>query len=402
MKKFYLICIGSEILQGKIQDKNTLYLAKFLYEHGHKLIGSLIVDDSDESILSALSEVKDKSDYVILCGGMGPTLDDITKDCVARYFAKEKKEDLKALAIIQKQYERMNRDYPLTHAYHIIPQDFEALYNPVGYAPGLRYQNYFLFPGVPSEFQGMVQTYLTMKSGHDQKLFTAKTFGIAESIIFNSLMPNLWERLLGWGTPSSLPHGVGVDIGVLLEGNTSQKEEELISFFNESVLHDHIVAFGHDPIEKHVIEKLKEKKMTLALAESCSGGLIADKLTNIPGSSEFLMGSLVTYNLSAKNLLLGLDQNFFQNNLIVSTQTALEMARAAKNKLNSDIGLGITGIAGPSGDGSSKKIGDFSLAIVTDQKEYVTNHNLKGTRLELKEKFSSFALYELQKLLNSL
>ncbi len=235
--KFDLVIIGNELLNGKIQDKNAHYLAKLLHFEGHILRSVHIIKDDYIEFTQTLDQIKDKTEFVITTGGLGPTKDDKTKEFLCDYFKKEAIFNQDALDTALKQYQRNDREYDQESMnYHFLPKEFQSLYNPAGYAPGFMYRaegfSIASTPGVPTEFQAMVEeSILPMveKSVQLTKHIIFKTWKLPESHIFGKMEPELWEKLEAFGEVSSLPHKLGVDIGVKISADSKELLSELES-----------------------------------------------------------------------------------------------------------------------------------------------------------------------------
>lgn len=400
--KMRLIIIGNELLNGKIQDLNAHWFAQFCFEHNFDLLGVEIIKDSKEDFFSALDKATGDCDYIFTTGGLGPTDDDLTKTIMGEYFDKKIEFNQHALDITASQYQRGQRKFnPDKVKYPYIPKDFVALYNPTGYAPGLMYEfkkdkMIFATPGVPSEFQSMVSQTIFKHlkvSSIFQKHVIIKTWKLPEAKIFNQLDTSLWDKLKVFGEVSSLPHLLGVDIGVKID--SAEKEEKIIETVYNSPLKDYIWHIGPEKLEEVIISHAKEKNLKIGFAESCTGGLCASRLTDIAGSSSVFWGSIVSYSNEVKTNCLGVKEQTLKDHGAVSLNTAKEMAQGALTNMNLDIAIATTGIAGPGGGSEHKPVGTVGIGVAT--KDYATSEilNFKGSREQLKFRFSQAALYKL-------
>jgi nicotinamide-nucleotide amidase len=403
-----LIIIGNELLNGKIQDLNTHFLAQELYKNGHNLRKVHIIADHYSDFSEALEMALSKSDIIITSGGLGPTKDDLTKTMLAQYFKKEIEFSQEAYDITLSQYERGNREYnkEISH-YHNIPTDFAPIYNPLGYAPGLLLEiegkKVFATPGVPSEFQVMFKDVISPNHiGVSKTLIKhviVKTWKLPEAKIFRSIDPGLWEKLEVFGDVSSLPHRLGVDIGIQIkaksENELEKTEKELINIFNNSPVKDYIWHFGPELLEEVIVAKAKEKSLTIGFAESCTGGLCASRITDVSGSSSVFWGSVVSYANEVKQGTLGVELETLQKYGAVSEQTALEMASGARKELAVDIAITTTGIAGPGGGSKEKPVGTVGIGVSTRFNENSELFVFTGNRKSLKHTFSQAALFKL-------
>lgn len=407
--KTEIITIGNEILQGKIQDKNTQALARELHKIGLELNFAQIIGDTKEALEQAYTLAFSRSDYVFTSGGLGPTLDDQTKFYTADFFELEVLENESALERTLLNYEKHIRSYEKDKShYHQIPKGFIATENPCGYAPGLIYPNnkkvLMMAPGVPSEFKAMVceiffpyllKNNFTHQSDLTFKSFTIKTYRIGESKIFNSLCPSLWQELEKYGSVSSLPRCLGVDVCVYLKGSPTEiikQEKEIISIVEGSKLKPYIYHYGQIELQELVVQKAIEKKISFGFAESCTGGLNSSRVTDISGSSAVFAGSIISYANSVKENQLGVKTKTLIDHGAVSKQCAVEMALGARKHLNVDIAISTTGIAGPNGGSKDKPVGTVSIGIASKSNESSESYFFRGDREGLKSSFSEMAL----------
>lgn len=405
--KTALIAIGSELLDGKIIDKNTQYLGKRLTDLGHNLSKVIICGDEKEELTKLIQSLKDYT--IFISGGLGPTLDDITKPMLCELFKEELSESEAATQITLTHFERGNRDYDksVMH-YHLMPESFTPLLNPVGYAPGIyiNQDEYEIFslPGVPAEFQEMLEQSIFPVWFEDQndrfiKNVIVKTWKVPESKIFHELAPNLWKKLEEFGPVSSLPHSGGVDIGVKLNAKSREQlladEKEVLKLINSTPIKDFIWHIGPELLEEVIVMKAKEKGLTIGFSESCTGGLLASRITDISGSSSVFWGSVVSYSNEVKIKSLNVSEQTLKDYGAVSEQTAFEMAQGARKHLEVDIAVSTTGIAGPGGATPGKPVGTVGIGVSTKHKTESKIYHFRGNRLSLKQRFSQAALFKM-------
>lgn len=413
MKKIDLILIGNELLNGKIQDRNTKSLSDLLYEKNLELRKVHIIRDNEEDFFEALDESQKYSDIIITSGGLGPTKDDLTKSMLAKYFNKDitHSEQTQTIALIH--YDRGGRAYDSEKIhYHKMPKDFTALLNPVGYAPGLSFKGpkatLFALPGVPSEFTGMLKESvlptLAVPSTEIIKHVIIRTSFIPESKIFTDFDPLLWEKLEDFGEVSSLPHLMGVDIGVKISSNTEveikKTEQKVLAIIHSTKLGEHIWNIGPESLEEVIIKKALAKNLKIGFAESCTGGLLASRITDVSGSSSVFWGSIISYSNDVKIKSLNVMQKTLADHGAVSAQTAKEMAQGAFDVLAVDIAISTTGIAGPNGGTKEKPVGTVGIGICSNTTKSGDLFEFKGDRQTLKLKFSEFALFKLLEQIN--
>jgi nicotinamide-nucleotide amidase len=410
-----VIIIGDEILNGRTKDLNAAWISGYLFKKGLNLISIRFIRDLSEEIKSALAAALNDSDVVITSGGIGPTLDDKTKNTLANFFQKNIIERADVKNIVEKNYERFNRPWnPLLNHYHFFPEDFIATNNPKGLAPGIVYfQNekrklVMSAPGVPSEFKAMledefypiIKTYFANEIQEYHQTII-RTEGIAEEKIFYELCPTLWNDLEKFGKVSSLPHTIGIDIIVtyLKQTQTGPYEQAIKKIIAESGLLPHVWHWGAETLPELILQKALEKNITFSFAESCTGGLASSKFTDLSGASAVFMGSVVSYANSAKENILNVSAETIKKFTVVSTETAIEMAKGAREKFKTDIAISITGIAGPSGGTPDLPVGTVVIGFATQNNSGAKSYIMPGDRMRKKDRFSDRALLTLLELL---
>ncbi len=405
-----MLIIASEVLNGKISDTNNQTLAHFLRRFSVEIEKTIIVKDAVPAIHKALRDLLEECDLVVTSGGLGPTRDDLTKDALGSFFGKKTLFSPEAMAIAEKNYERFSRQFAgKEHGYCFLPEDFKALNNPTGFAPGLYYETngkYILCgPGVPREFRGILETHLEnlvlskLKVTTLFRLVNIRTKRIPEEKIFGEVDTTLWDQLESYGDVSSLPNYLGVDVGVkitgLNEAELDRKEKEIISIIDHSPLKPAVWHIGLESIEETILKKARELKITFAFAESATGGLCSHRITSIAGSSESFMGAIVSYDNSVKNEILGVKKATLDAFSEISLETAKEMAVGARKNLNVDIAVSVTGIAGPGGGTPEKPIGLVYVAVDSRLGTEGFEAKLFGDREQLKFRFSQQVLMTL-------
>lgn len=403
-----LIIIGNELLNGKIQDLNTQTLAKSLLKKGIKLRKAHIVMDGTEDFGEIIDNIQKKSQYLFISGGLGPTLDDVTKNMLAEYFDFEIVENHKAYEIAKFHYHRGGREYDkeLIH-YHQLPHEFTPIHNPVGYAPGIHYATesfkVFALPGVPSELEGMLEHVIIPEYIDDGEFIieniTYKTWGVPEAKIFGELCPGLWQKLEAFGMVASLPHITGVDIGVSVTTNSHDEltkiKKKIHKIIMDSNIADNIWHIGNESIEEVIITEAKAKNLKIGFAESCTGGLCGSRITDVSGSSSVFWGSIVSYSNDVKMKTLEVTAETLKNHGAVSEQTAKEMASGVLKEMQVDIAVTTTGIAGPGGGSAEKPVGTVGIGVAYKDICKAKIFNPKGNRKVLKRKFSDLAMMNL-------
>ena len=415
--KAQIIIIGDELLSGSIQDRNIQPLTQWLERLGFECNHIHITRDKEELLLSAMKDAWDKADLIVSTGGLGPTKDDITKQVLGKLSGSEMKESASAEQLVRHLYERRGKSWnkELNH-YHILPEKVEVFDNPKGFAPGLMLKEggklFLATPGVPRELKAMLEETLPtlVKESFPQldpreKVITVRTYGVPEEVIFRELCPGLWEELEKFGKVSSLPQIMGVDIHVtLFDPSDFEKKKELIrKIVDATALAPNIWSYEFKTLEEVVVQRAAEKGLKIGFAESCTGGLVAHRVTNVAGSSSVFMGSVVTYSNEAKISCLGVKAETLQQWGAVSEQTAAQMAQGAQERLDLDIALSLTGIAGPGGGSEEKPVGTVCIGVaVRNAQAKASRYHYHGDRNLLKQRFAQAALIKVLKLISDI
>lgn len=409
MNKIHFFAIGDELLNGKTCDKNAFWFSQLAAQNQLQVSKIHIIGDGQDEFDQAMKQALNEADIIVMTGGLGPTRDDHTKFYLADYLNLKLEENSHALKMVKEHYARVQREYdPTKYHYSLIPNGFKAFSNPTGMAPGLFYRHknksIFALPGVPSEFKSMCQNFVlpTLLKERDGRSFSKnlifKTAKIPESVLIEKL-GDLWISLETFGDVSSLPHILNVDLGVRITAESEkelyQKENEVTKLIQTSQLAPHIWHIGPEGLEEVIINLAKEKGLTIATAESCTGGLIAHRLTKVPGCSEVFLGSIVSYANNAKIDLLDIDPQLLNEYGAVSKQVAQAMAQGGRKKLKADICVSTTGIAGPGGGSKEKPVGMVAIGISTQSKLCSEILQHKGDRETLQLRFSQAAMFDL-------
>lgn len=404
-----MIVIGDEILNGRTTDLNGTWLSKFLFRKGLQLKSLRFIRDDVEEINAALTASMNESDIVITSGGIGPTLDDKTKNTLAAYFGKKIVESDEVAEIVTENYIRFGRTWTKeTNHYHFFPEDFKATPNPKGLAPGISYyspeKNKLVMagPGVPREFTEIVEVeFFELIKKHFQSRLqenyqtVIRTTGVPEEKIFFELCPTLWSDLEVFGKVSSLPHTIGIDIVVSYFGNEKshiENQKKIKDLIGTTPLLNHVWQYGNMPVNELVLKKALEKKCTFGFAESCTGGLASSKITDLPGSSAVFHGGVVSYDNSIKEKVLKVKSETLKRVGAVSVEVAEEMAIGLRDLLKCDYAVSITGIAGPTGGSPEKPKGTVAIGFAGPKNSGAKLFHFPGDRIRLKDRFSDMAL----------
>ncbi len=412
--KIAILTIGNELMSGRTADTNSSFIAQEANLQGWSVEAMLSVEDNFASIKSRLNYLLPLADAVICTGGLGPTADDITTEAVARAFDLPLYTDEKVLNHIKEIFTQFNLVWVENNTKQaMFPRGAEVIANPVGTAAGFALQSagkwIFVIPGVPRETRKMfpegVVPILRREFPQNEQYIarqTIKTFGISEAAVDKSLANIDFAAL-------------GVNIGfypvfpenhlVLVSRQTTFKAaEEKLKLAQDEVaarLNKYIFSYGEETLEEIVANLLKEKKLTIAVAESCTGGLITNRLTDVAGSSEYLERAVVTYSNAAKVSLLGVPAAIIEKHGAVSEETARLMAEGVRKMAGTDLGLSSTGIAGPGGGSVDKPVGTVYLALSDALQTICCHYAYRWDRKSNKLIFSQAALLMLKRYLQS-
>ncbi len=404
--KAEIIAIGNEVVSGLIHDTNARYLSSQLHLLGVNVIQITAVGDNEESIVRAVEGALGRADVIITTGGLGSTHDDITKEVLARMFHSKIVVDQKAVAMLEVMFKKRKRDNPEreipegVRRQSEVPEAATVLYNDKGTAPGLLFnrdgKKVFSLPGVPLEMEHLFEKYIRpdlLKSqsgviGHRMR----KTVGLTEASLWGKFGPvDPLEKLV---TVASLPSYLEVKMRLsfcaasieAVEARLGEAEAMVMAAVGEWV-------YGKDDetLEGKIGEWLRDKGWTLAVAESCTGGLIGHRLTQVSGSSDYFLEGAVTYSNEAKCRRLGVEPSLIRDNGAVSREIALAMAKGVRKSSGANIGLSVTGVAGP-GASDNKPAGTVFIAISDGRESYCEQFRFYHDRSRNKERSAQTAL----------
>lgn len=409
--KAAIVTIGDEILIGQIIDTNSAYIAKALDRIGVQTYEMRSISDQREHILQTFQELQNQFDIVILTGGLGPTKDDITKKTLCDYFedtfVRNAKVEAHVVALIENVLKRpasqINKDQAL------VPSKAEVLFNQVGTAPGMWIQKentvFISMPGVPYEMKYIMEHGVLPKivSTYQRPYIlhkTLMTYGQGESVVAERI--EAWENALpDFIKLAYLPAPGRVRLRLTARGTDQQQLESEIQRQVELVsviIGDIIVGYDEDETLEVVVGRLlKQKGTTLATAESCTGGKIAQTITSVAGASAYFKGSVVSYATEAKVDLLGVDPQLIATHSVVSAEVAMAMAKGAQRQLKSDYVLATTGNAGPEKGDSDAEVGTVFIALATPENVVVEGFNFGQPREKVIDRTVNKALEILQK-----
>lgn len=370
-----LICVGNELLTGHTLNTNARWIAQRCQKISLNHKYQTVVSDSIDDIVVALSTALTRSDIIFISGGLGPTPDDLTHEAVAQALKKPMLHSQKA----QKHLEKRLSGLTLSKAQYTqaqIPSGSDLMINEVGTACGIklsvdidqRQRTVYTFPGVPAELHAMFLTYVEKPLSHiSQKDTEIKpvnflTFGLRESVL-SELLENKLKNT-NFKVATYLYRG-GVRVFLSIAASTEKNKFDKIVNEIRLELSDYIYSEANQNLEKELFKLLKSQELTVAFAESCTGGAVAAKLTSVAGASQVFEGGIVSYSNNVKASVLGVKRQTLETYGAVSKDTALEMADAAKKLFSTDYAVSVTGVAGPSGGTDEKPVGTvwFGLSV---------------------------------------
>lgn len=369
------LSIGDEVLFGEIVDTNAAHIATRMYDEGFMVQRHLCVGDNEFDIVDAIETLAGSNDFVIATGGLGPTVDDITAKAAAKAAGRRLVLNDEALDHLRRFYERAGREMvPSAEKQCLLPAKAPLVPNPVGTACGfmLPYKGtYFFFvPGVPVEMKRMLEETVIpavrSRKKDERQLRTRmfRVFGLSETQI-EGLLKDVAQPADGLSVAYCV-NFPEVFVKLRIEGDD---EARLSAVLDEGCaktrekLGDFLFAEGEDTIDAVVARLFREKGVTLSLAESCTGGLIAKRVTDMSGSSAYFLEGAVTYSNGAKSRVLDVPAEIIEEKGAVSSAVAMAMARGIRRKSGSDIALAVTGVAGPDGGTEEKPVGTVYLAL---------------------------------------
>ncbi len=371
MMNFYaeILTIGDEILFGQTLDTNSHFICDRLTEIGVRVLRKTTVGDTEADILSAIKDANDRADIIIITGGLGPTNDDLTKPCLAKYFDCPIEINEKALQEVSAYFERRGREFTeLNRRQAELPTACEMLSNPVGTAPGMWFEKegkvLASLPGVPHEMKYLIENEVLdrIKDRFELPIIYHKiirTCGIGESYLADKIRD--WEDALpGHFKLAYLPTLGEVKLRLTATGTSLKKlklEGNLLMTELSQIAGKYIYGYDDESLESVVGELLVKKDLTIATAESCTGGHLAHSFTSVPGSSRYFRGSVIAYHNDIKKEQLDVPAEILEKHGAVSEETVTLMAENVRQKLGADIGVATSGIAGPEGGTKEKPVG---------------------------------------------
>ncbi|MDD2509702.1 MAG: competence/damage-inducible protein A [Syntrophomonas sp.] len=393
MKTACLISTGTELLLGTTNDSNSTYIAERLFNRGIRVVGKVVVGDNHNTIKKAFENALDLADIVVSSGGLGPTRDDLTKEVACEVMGCDMLINMVEVQRLKDYFARRQRSMPESNLKQaLFPPEAEIIYNSLGTAPGMYLKKdnkvLVLLPGPPREMEPMFKQEIEPRLERDfpqavNRVIrrTIKILGPGESQLekmLDSVMdayPELAMALLAVDGE--------IHIKLTVEGQDINHSQELMEKVSQSIKESvgrHIVGYDDDSLVSVVARCLVETEKKLAVAESCTGGLLAKMITDLPGSSEYFWGSVTSYSNEAKMLYLDVKRETLEKHGAVSPEVAREMAQGMQKKSGAELALSITGIAGPNSDAKEKPVGLVYICLAAGDLLQVKEMHFVGNR----------------------
>lgn len=404
-----LLTIGDELLYGQILDTNSQWMSVALADAGIKVLYKTTVGDQSDHILKAFADAEKRVDILLITGGLGPTSDDLTKPCLAKYFGCKLKIHEEALVEVTEFFRSRGRELTeVNRQQAALPECCQKITNKVGTAPGMWFERngkvFVSMPGVPHEMKLMMSELIIPKL---KLTFTTptilhkviRTIGLGESFLAERISD--WEKALppyiklaylpGLGEVKLRLTGIGNSLDLLRD-----EIENLTTNLN-ALIGEYIYGYGDEPLEAALGKMLLKKKLTLSIAESCTGGYLSHLITSVPGSSMYFQGSMIPYAYEIKIAQLGVNTETLNQFGAVSEETIREMANLVRLKFKTEIGVATSGIAGPGGATPEKPVGTVWIACADQHRVVSKKLQLTKDRM-LNIRYASMAALNLIRL----
>lgn len=404
-----VISVGTEILLGDVVDTNASYIAQKLASLGIDLFRKTVVGDNRERLARVMGESLKRVDLIIITGGLGPTEDDLTKEVVSELMGQELVLSETIAQKIRKRFPHRRILKKAVFKQALIPSSAKIVPNDLGTAPGIIFEEkskiLILLPGVPREMKKMMDErivpYLAAKTKNREiiKSKVLRICGMGESQVEEKISSTVSHctnptvaLLAGKGE-------VHLRITAKFSPEIVDKKIEEVENKIRTELGDYIYGVNEQTLEGIVASLLRKRKFTIAIAESCTGGLVSHRITNIPGSSNYFYSGIISYSNQAKIALLKVNEELIKEKGAVSSEVAEKMATGTRVSANADLGLGITGIAGPTGATATKPVGLVYIALSDRIKQVTEKFIFPGNREQIKWRASQAALNMLRRYL---
>ncbi len=372
--KAAILAVGSELLGTVRLDTNSLLLTGLLERYGAELRRKAVIGDSEDEIAAELRALLPRVDLILVTGGLGPTADDVTREAVAAALGRRLHVDAGVLAALERRFQSLGWKMPeVNRRQASVVDGAEVLANERGTAPGLRVESggttLFLFPGVPTELEGMMasalEPWLAARSGGvARETAVLKIAGLPESVVEERIAPAYEE--FGREAITILASVGEIRLQATAAGPEPERRARLQAMVARlsALAGDAVYSTREeDSLESVIGDLLRASRTTLTAAESCTGGLFSQRITAVPGSSDYFLGGAITYSNELKIRLVGVPETMIAEHGAVSEPVARAMAAGVRRALGSDWGVGITGVAGPGGGSEAKPVGTVHLAV---------------------------------------
>ncbi len=402
----FILTIGDELLIGQTVNTNAAWIGEQLSLLGVEVVGSAVVGDEPARIRRALGRAEAEADLVITTGGLGPTHDDLTVQAVAEHVGVPLEIDAAIMRRIEAYYADKGRAVPeAVRSLAEVPRGFDALANAAGTAPGLWYEGeahvLVVLPGVPQEMRGLMEAHVLPRLSKRQEDLrpvahrTLLTTGITESSLQEKIAEVVRQMEEGHVRLAYLPSTSGVRLRLTARGAARAEARRRLDAAEEALrtcIDKYVFGMEKDTLEGVVGHVLAERGLTVAAAESCTGGFLAHRLTAVSGASTYFRGGIVAYDNRVKERLLGVSPEALRTGGAVSEHVARQMARGARERLGADLGVAITGIAGPTGGTPEKPVGTVWIGYADDAGAHAVRFHFTNDRQLNKELSSTAAL----------
>ncbi len=403
--KAYILTIGDEILIGQTVNTNQSYIGEKLTQIQIKVEKATVIRDDEDEIIAAFDYGMKNFDLVIVTGGLGPTNDDVTRKCIVKYFDTELVFDEEVFENIKSFFEKRNRVLTeVNKDQAFVPKIAKVIPNRRGTAPGSWIEKdgkiFVSMPGVPFEMKGMMEEFVIPKlleitRGEEKFVLieTLLTTGIPESMLYERLGD--LDEILEGAKIAFLPSQFGVKMRITVEAENKTEAKNKLSEIEQRIrskVGRFIYGKDDEKLEEVIGRLLADRGLTLATAESCTGGLISSRITDVPGSSAYFERGIVSYSNGAKVELLHVDEDVIAEHGAVSEEVCKQMAEGIRAVSGTDLGLAVTGIMGPTGESEHKPIGLVFIGVADVENCTVRKFNFGDDRIRNKEKTSQAAL----------
>jgi nicotinamide-nucleotide amidase len=398
-----IITIGTELLHGLVRDTNSGRIVEQLASIGVEALYHTTVGDDTARMAEVFRAAAHRATTVVATGGLGPTSDDLTRKAIATVFRRRLILDETVLDRIRARFRERGIEMPvMNESQALVPKGAKIIENPRGSAPGLHFTiaetDFFCLPGVPAEAEAMMEQYVlpylrSRRARMEMARRVVRTFGLSESALAERLQDvEAEESMVRIGY---LPHSSGVDVTLAAASPDSAWVLDAIERCERRVRElaaEHVYGAGTETLSAALGALLVERKLTIATAESFTGGAIGAAITEIPGASQYFLGGLVAYSNRAKQELLGVKSATLERHGAVSAEVAEEMAAGVRKRLECDLALSSTGIAGPDGGTVEKPVGLVYLGLASREGTRSARYVLGGTRAEIIARSAAYAL----------